>query len=95
MPRDVLGPDGPHVFELVFEYPAEEWARIVEQSVNQEVGEIDGDRTRATVHRDGNAVVVRGRAEDLVGLRAGTNTWTSLVSVAERSVDVATPSGKP
>lgn len=78
-----------HDAELVFEYSSVERARVVASSVGQEVGEIEGDRTRATVERDGGRVVVRVEAEDLVGLRAGLNTWLSLVEVAERVVGVS------
>lgn len=80
--------DAPHEAELVFEYPSVERARIVERSVRHEVGEIDGDRTRVTVERNGEDVVVRVTANDLVGLRAGLNSWMSLVEIAERSVAV-------
>lgn len=79
-----------HEAELVFEYRSVALARIVEQSVGREVGEIAGDRTRATVDRDGRRVVVLITADDLVGLRAGSNTWLSLVTVAEKTVRAAT-----
>lgn len=79
----------PHDAELVFAYPTAERARIVARSARQEVGEIEGERTRATVARDGPRVVVRVAAEDLVALRAGLNTWTSLVEVAERTAVAA------
>ncbi|MFB6179451.1 MAG: KEOPS complex subunit Pcc1 [Halorientalis sp.] len=70
------------VFE--FEYDDPQQARIVARSVRQEVGQIDGDRTRATIARDGSVVTVTVLADDLVALRAGVNTWLTLVSVAER-----------
>lgn len=79
--------DTPHDAELVFEYPSVERAKIVARSVGQEVGEIDGDRTRATVEREGECVLVRVVADDLVGLRAGVNTWVSLVDVARRTAE--------
>lgn len=80
--------DAPHEAELVFEYSSVEPAAIVMRSVRQEVGEIDGDRTRATVERESACVVVRVSADDLVGLRAGLNTWLSLMEVAEQTIDV-------
>lgn len=83
-----LSVEAPHDAELVFEYSTVERARIVASSVGQEVGEIEGDRARATVERDGQRVVVRVVAGDLVALRAGVNTWASLVEVAERTVEV-------
>jgi KEOPS complex subunit Pcc1 len=70
---------------LEFTYDDADSARIVERSVTQEVGEISGDRTRAAVTRDGTTVTVTVTASDLVALRAGVNTWTTLVDVAERT----------
>lgn len=68
---------------LSFEYDDERTARVVERSVSVEVGEIDDDRSRATVERAGATVTVHVAAADLVALRAGTNSWTRLVAVAE------------
>ncbi|MFW5919185.1 MAG: KEOPS complex subunit Pcc1 [archaeon] len=78
-----------YVHAAVFEYPYEDerTARIVAESVRPEVGDIEGDRTRATLRQDGNTVKVTVRAADLTALRAGINTWVSLVSVAERIAD--------
>lgn len=78
-----------HETTLSFAYRTPDAASLVERSVRREVGEIEGDRTSATVSRDGSAVEVRIAADDLVALRAGLNTWLSLVSVAERVGDVA------
>lgn len=78
-----------HETALSFAYRTPDAAGLVERSVRREVGEIDGDRTSATVARDGATVEVRIAADDLVALRAGLNTWLSLVSVAERVGDVA------
>lgn len=74
-----------HDAVLEFAYGDVESACVVERSVGQEVGEIDGDRTTAAVTRDGATVTVTVTARDLVALRAGVNTWTTLVSVAERT----------
>ena len=79
----------PHDATLRFEYDSPARARVVARAVAREVGEIGGDRSAATVERDDSAVVVRVGADDLVALRAGCNTWGSLVSVAERTTDVA------
>ncbi|WP_423743326.1 KEOPS complex subunit Pcc1 (plasmid) [Haladaptatus sp. SPP-AMP-3] len=68
---------------LNFDYDAEERAVLVFRSVEQEVGEIDDDRSWTTVERDGNTVSVRVEAEDLIALRAALNTWQTLVGVAE------------
>jgi KEOPS complex subunit Pcc1 len=81
-------PDAPHRAELVFEYDSPRRARLLARSVAQEVDEIEGDRTRATVRAHGASVVVEVAADDLVALRAGMNTWTTLVEVAERSAAV-------
>jgi len=75
-----------YVHEAVFEFPYddERIATIVAEAVRPEVGDIEGDRTRATLRRHGDTVTVIVRARDLTALRAGVNTWGSLVSVAER-----------
>ena len=75
----------PHGIVLTFSYPDTETARVVERSVRQEVDDIEGDRTRATVSRDDETLAVDVVADDLVALRAGLNTWCTLVEVAERS----------
>nr|WP_283102277.1 KEOPS complex subunit Pcc1 [Haloplanus sp. XH21] len=68
---------------MQFDYADERRARIVERSVRVEVGEIDDARSAARVDRDGKQVRVRIGAADLVALRAGANTWTRLLDVAE------------
>ena len=79
--------DRPHAATLTFRYPDSDAAGLVAAAVSQEVDEIDGDRSAATVSRDGAAVRVDVGADDLVALRAGLNTWNSLVEVAERSLE--------
>ena len=79
--------DRPHAATLTFRYPDSDAAGLVAAAVSQEVGEIDGDRSAATVSRDGAAVRVDVGADDIVALRAGLNTWSSLVEVAERSLE--------
>ena len=73
-----------HDATLSFAFDDERRARIVAESVRQEVDEIDGDRTRSSVDRTAATVTVTVTARDLVALRAGCNTWSTLVSVAER-----------
>lgn len=82
-----------HEAVLTFAYDDEtpdpaERARRVERAVRPEVGEIAGDRTRAALDREDGTVRVRVDAADLVALRAGLNTWSTLVRVAE-AVDAA------
>jgi KEOPS complex subunit Pcc1 len=77
-----------HTADLVFDYDSPETAALVERSVRQEVGEIEGDRTTASLARDETELTVHVDAADLVALRAGINTWSTLVEVAERVVDV-------
>ena len=79
--------DRPHAATLTFRYPDSDAAGLVAAAVSQEVDEIDGDRSAATVSRDGAAVRVDVGADDIVALRAGLNTWSSLVEVAERSLE--------
>jgi KEOPS complex subunit Pcc1 len=88
-------PDAPHAAELVFDYESPGRARLLARSVGQEVDEIGGDRTRATVGARGRSLVVDVAAEDLVALRAGINTWSTLVEVAERAAAVGDRSRDP
>lgn len=79
----------PHRISLRFEYDDERRARLVERSVAVEEGEIDDDRSRATVDREGPTVAVEVVAADLVALRAGLNSWVRLVQTAETVVEHA------
>jgi KEOPS complex subunit Pcc1 len=72
-----------HDATLEFDYDIDQRAALLATSVQQEVGEIDGDRSRTTVARDGQTVVVRVEANDLVALRAALNTWQTLIGVGE------------
>ena len=74
-----------HEAECFFEYSAPAEARLVERSLRPEVGDIEGDRTRTTLDRDGDRLTITVSASDLVALRAGLNTWLTLAGVAERS----------
>jgi len=78
----------PHAATLVFEYADERAARLVAGSVEQEIDDIEGDRSRAVLSRSGETVELRVEADDLVALRAGVNTWLSLVEVAESVAEV-------
>ncbi|SDE96247.1 KEOPS complex subunit Pcc1 [Halorubrum xinjiangense] len=73
-----------HETVLSFSYPTERRARVVADALGPEVGEIDDARSTASVDREGDAVRVRVLADDLVALRAGVNSWSRLVAVAER-----------
>lgn len=81
-----------HTAEFVFEYPSPEDATVVEQSVRVEAGDITGGRTRATVERDDATLTVTVDATDLTALRAGVNTWLSLVDVAETTAETQSAS---
>ena len=74
---------------LAFEYDDAERARRVERAVRPEVGDIDGDRSRVSLAREGRRLELTVAATDLVALRAGLNTWFSLVTVAERAGEAA------
>jgi KEOPS complex subunit Pcc1 len=73
-----------HETSFSLEYDTESDAATVERSLRPEIGDIEGDRTGATLSREESVVRVDIEAADLVALRAGQNTWLSLVSVAER-----------
>ena len=69
---------------LSFEYDDAERARRVARSLRPEVRDFRSDRTRATLDRDDGVLRLRLAAADLVALRAGVNTWSTLIEVAER-----------
>lgn len=76
-----------HDAVLSFEYDDRQRARRVERSLRPEIGDIGGDRTSASLRRTGATVRIEISAADLVALRAGCNTWSTLLSVAERVSD--------
>ena len=79
--------DRAHAADLRYEYGSGDTAVLVAGAVRTEVGEIGGDRSTATIERDGRRVRVDVAADDLVALRAGLNTWQTLVEVAGRTVE--------
>jgi KEOPS complex subunit Pcc1 len=81
--------DAAHDAVLVFEYDDAERARRVERAIRPEVGDIDGDRSTVSLVRDGDELELTVEATDLVALRAGLNTWCTLVDVAEQAGDLA------
>jgi KEOPS complex subunit Pcc1 len=80
-------PSSNHDAVLAFEYDDAQRARRVERAVRPEVGDIGGDRSTVSLAREGATVELTVEAADLVALRAGLNTWCTLVSVAEQSSD--------
>jgi KEOPS complex subunit Pcc1 len=80
-----------HTADLRFVYRSSEAAAIVSEAVERELGEIGGDRATAAVSRRGATIVVEIEADDLVALRAGVNTWETLLEVAEDVADTARP----
>lgn len=77
-----------HDAALTFEYPEEPQARTIERAILPEIGDIGSERSVTDVERDGVTLRFVVRAEDLVALRAGLNTWLSLVKVAEKTMTV-------
>ena len=76
-----------HTAELSFRYDSPQAAALVAVAVGQEVGEIDSERASSTLSRDGSRLTVEIDADDLVALRAGLNTWSALVEVAEAMIE--------
>lgn len=81
-----------HHASLSFRYPDQRRARVVADAVRVECGEIQRetgstDRSRTAVEQQGRTVEIDLTADDLVALRAGVNTWTRLVAVAERAAE--------
>lgn len=80
-----------HTADLRFAYRSPEAAAIVSDAIVRELGEIDGNRATAAVFRRGSTIIVEIEADDLVALRAGLNTWETLLEVAENVADVGRP----
>jgi len=76
-----------HDATLEFDYESAARAELVVDSVAREIGEIDDDRSRTTIERDGPRVYIEIDADDVIALRAALNTWFSLIDVAERTAD--------
>ena len=74
-----------HDAVLAFEYDDAQRARRIECAIRPEIGDIDGDRSSASLAREGTILELTVEATDLVALRAGLNTWCTLVSVAEKA----------
>lgn len=81
---------GGYVHQIGFdlEYDSAEVANVIYQSVSQEIGEIDDNRSETTITMEGNTVRISIDAADLVALRAASNTWLSLVEVAEDTASI-------
>jgi KEOPS complex subunit Pcc1 len=73
----------PHSALFSLEYDDSGRAQCVERALTPEVGDIGGDRTRVSLVRDDMRIDIAVEADDLVALRAGLNTWLTLVAVAE------------
>ncbi|UWG49866.1 Subunit of KEOPS complex [Halalkaliarchaeum sp. AArc-CO] len=82
-----------HSATLSFIYPDEASASTVAAAVAVEQGELDDDRAGAAVALRDRTVEVTVDASDLVALRAGINSWTRLVDIAERTDEVAKRTG--
>jgi KEOPS complex subunit Pcc1 len=76
-----------HETRLSFSYPSSEHAHRIERALAPEVGDIADGRSRTRLRRSGATVTLVVEATDLVALRAGLNTWCSLLRVAERTGD--------
>ncbi len=72
-----------HSALLGFEYETSQQATRVQRAIQPEVGDIADERTQVTVSVDTSTLRLHVEARDLVGLRAGLNTWTALVETAE------------
>ncbi|MFB6146692.1 MAG: KEOPS complex subunit Pcc1 [Halobacteriaceae archaeon] len=91
--RASIDPDDPLRTDLTLAYDSDGLAAAVAASVRREVDPLEDERSDATVDRDGETVTVRIRAADPVALRAATNTWCSLLEVAERAAVAGSESG--
>ncbi len=82
-----------HTAELRFRYDTPETAALLGSAIGQELGEIDGGRATAELSRDGTGLTIEIEADDLIALRAGLNTWSTLVEVAERMHGIVDDAG--
>lgn len=78
----------PHDTTLEADYQSENETRIIEQSLRQEIGEIDDERSQTTISREECTLSIQIHAKDLVALRAALNTWLSLLAVAEETASI-------
>ncbi|MFB6227537.1 MAG: KEOPS complex subunit Pcc1 [Halobacteriales archaeon] len=83
----------PHDLTLTATYDDPERARTVGRSLAEEIGEIDDDRSRTGLDRDGADLTITVDATDPVALRAASNTWLSLLSVAETTTEIGERAG--
>ena len=74
-----------HEFSVSVTYPSPAHARRVERAVAPELGDIDDDRSETCLRRSDEELTLVVAATDLVALRAGLNSWLSLIDVAERA----------
>jgi KEOPS complex subunit Pcc1 len=84
-----------HEATFICEYDSQAAAQLVSESIARELDEIDDGRARASVTRNRSRLTLTVVAADLVALRAGLNSWTSLIEVAETVGAVATEPGSP
>ncbi|MFW5940028.1 MAG: KEOPS complex subunit Pcc1 [Halolamina sp.] len=72
-----------HTATFSVSYDDHDRARRVAESLAPEVGGVDDERASASMRRGGDTVEVTVTASDLSALRAGTTSWSRLLSVAE------------
>jgi KEOPS complex subunit Pcc1 len=78
-----------HRATLEFSYADSAVAETVERAISLDVGDIEGDRSEASVSRDGDTVVVEIDAADPRALRAAKRTWCSHVAAGEETAIAA------
>jgi KEOPS complex subunit Pcc1 len=78
-----------HATTLSLSYSTPEDAALIARALRPEVGEIAGDRSQASVDRQGATLELSIHAEDPVALRAGQNTWLGFIEVAEGAIEAA------
>ena len=81
--------DRAHETALHFSHSSDRRAAVIAASLDQEVGEIDDDRSAVSIDRSETDIVVTIEATDLTALRAAITTWIGLVDVAESVGSIA------
>ncbi len=77
----------PAAITLECSYESVARAELIERAISQEIGQIDDSRAQTTIEREETMLLIEVNADDLVALRAGLNTWCTLIEVAERCAE--------
>jgi len=78
-----------HEATLRFSYADADLAATVASAIELDAGDIEGERSEASVDREDATVRVRIDAADPAALRAAKRTWSNAVAAAEATAVAA------